>query len=134
VSKETEMKEKINRSFDLHVRLTPKERERINEKFSRSTDRKMSDYIRKVLLDKTVTINQRNQSLDDFMTEMIALRKELNAIGINYNQVVKRLHSLDDIPQIRTWLLLHASSGQILLNKITEIKSKISQLDNQWLR
>ena len=128
------MKEKINRSFDLHVRLTPKERARINEKFSRSTDRKMSDYIRKVLLDKTVTIKQRNQSLDDFMTEMIALRKELNAIGINYNQVVKRLHSLDDIPQIRTWLLLHTSSGQILLNKITEIKSKISQLDSQWLR
>ncbi len=128
------MKEKINRSFDLHVRLTPKERERINEKFSKSTDRKMSDYIRKVLLDKTVTINQRNQSLDDFMTEMISLRKELNAIGINYNQVVKRLNSLDDISQIKTWLLLHASSGQILLNKITEIKFKINQLDSQWLR
>ncbi|MEJ0080841.1 MAG: plasmid mobilization relaxosome protein MobC [Puia sp.] len=128
------MKEKINRSFDLHVRLNPKERERINEKFSHSTDRKMSDYIRKVLLNKTITVKQRNQSFDDFMTEMISLRKELNAIGINYNQVVKRLHTLDDIPQIKTWLLLHASSGQILLNKITEIKSKISQLDSQWLR
>lgn len=128
------MKKKVKRSFDLHVRLTPKEREQINEKFSRATDRKMSDYIRKVLLDKQITINQRNQSLDDFMTEMIALRKELNAIGINYNQVVKRMHTLDDIPQIKTWLLLHASTGQILLNKITEIKSKISQLDSQWLR
>jgi hypothetical protein len=29
----------------------------------------MSDYVRKVLLDKPITVNQRNQSLDDFMAE-----------------------------------------------------------------
>jgi hypothetical protein len=129
------MKEdKINRSRLLQVRLTPKEVERINNKFSKSTDRKLSEYIRKVLLDKSVTINQRNQSLDDFMAEMIVLRKELNAIGTNYNQVVKRLHALEQIPEIKTWLLLHASSSRILLYKITEIKSKINQIDTQWLQ
>jgi hypothetical protein len=128
------MKEKINRSFDLHVRLTPKERDRINEKFSRSTDRKMSDYVRKVLFDKTITINQRNQSFDDFMAEMILLRKELNAIGQNYNQVVRRLHILEDIPQLKTWAILNGSINKILLDKLSEIKAKINQINNQWLQ
>jgi len=126
--------EKINRGKLLQVRLTPKELEKIHNKFSGSTCRKMSDYVRKVLLDKTITVKQRNQSLDDFMAEMTSLRKELNALGNNYNQLIKRLHSLQDFPEIKTWLLLNESTKQILLNKITEIKSKINQINNQWLQ
>jgi len=126
--------EKINRGKLLQVRLTPKELEKIHNKFSQSTCRKMSDYVRKMLLDKPITVNQRNQSLDDFMAEMTALRKELNALGNNYNQLIKRLHSLQDISEIKAWLLLNESTKQILLNKITEIKSKINQINNQWLQ
>jgi hypothetical protein len=40
--------------------------------------------------------------LDDFMIEMIALRNELTAIGNNYNQTVKRLHTLDNVADIKT--------------------------------
>jgi hypothetical protein len=126
--------EKINRGKLLQVRLTPIELEKIHNKFSGSTCRKMSDYVRKVLLDKTITVSRRNQSLDDFMAEMTSLRKELNALGNNYNQLIKRLHSLQDISEIKTWLLLNESTKQILLNKITEIKSKINQINNQWLQ
>jgi hypothetical protein len=126
--------EKINRGKLLQVRLTPKELEKIHNKFSQSTCRKMSDYVRKVLLDKTITVNRRNQSLDDFMAEMTSLRKELNALGNNYNQLIKRLHSLQDISEIKTWLLLNESTKQILLTNITEIKSKINQINNQWLQ
>lgn len=111
------MDKKINRSKLLQVRLTPKESEKISHKFSHSTSRKLSDYVRKKLLDKPITVYNRNQSLDDFMAEMIALRNELNAIGNNYNQVVKRLHSLQHFEEIKTWLLLNESTRQILLKK-----------------
>lgn len=126
--------QKINRSKLLQVRLTPKELEKISNKFSHSTSLKLSDYIRKKLLDKPVAVYTRNQSLDDFMTEMIALRNELNAIGNNYNQVVKRLHSLQHFEEIKTWLLLNESTKQILLKKVEEIKLKINQINELWLR
>jgi MobC-like protein len=126
--------EKINRSRLLQVRLTAKELEKIHTKFSQSTCRKLSDYVRKLLLDKPITVNQRNQSLDDFMTEMIGLRNELNAIGNNFNQTVKRLHALQQLDEIKTWLLLNETARQIILNKITEIKSKINQINDQWLQ
>jgi hypothetical protein len=125
--------EKINRSKLLQVRLTAKELEKIHTKFSGSTSRKLSDYVRKVLLDKPITMNQRNQSLDDFMAEMITLRNELSAIGNNFNQTVKRLHSLQQIDEIKTWLILNETARQIITSKITEIKSKINQINNQWL-
>ncbi len=118
----------------LHIRLTDKEHQKLHSKFSKSTCRKFSGYARKVLPDKPVTMNQRNQSLDDFMAEMIVLRNELNAIGNNYNQLVKRLHSLKEFSDIKNWLLFHESARKILLNKVEEIKTKINQIDDKWLQ
>ena len=126
--------EKINRERLLQVRLTSKELEKIQAKFSQSTCRKLSDYVRRVLLDKPITMNQRNQSLDDFMAEMILLRNELNAIGNNFNQTVKRLHALQQIDEIKTWLILNETARLIITRKIDEIKSKINQVDSQWLQ
>src|SRR6266568_3738390 len=97
---------KVNRSKRVHVRFTDREFEKIQALFARSTCRKLSEYVRLVLLNKAVTINQRNQSLDDFMAEMIALRNELNAIGNNYNQTVKRLHTFDKLEDIKPWLII----------------------------
>jgi hypothetical protein len=124
----------IKRTEWLHIRLTVQEQERIKKKFSKTTCLKLSDFARKVLLDKAVTVNIRNQSLDDLMTELIALKTELNAIGNNYNQVVKRLHTLDHISEIKSWLVLHESARKILLNKVDEIKSKIASINDVWLQ
>jgi hypothetical protein len=68
------MKEtKTARTQLLQVRLTVKESDQIHNTFSKSTCRKLSDYVRKKLLDKPVSVYTRNQSLDDFMAEMILL-------------------------------------------------------------
>ena len=81
--------EKIKRSKTLQVRLTPKELKKIFRKFSHSPSPKPSDCVWKKLPDNPIAVSTRNQSLDDLMTEMIALQNELNAIGNNYNRVVK---------------------------------------------
>lgn len=128
------MKEKAKRNRLVQARLTPAEYDRIHKKFSKTTCRKLSDYMRKVLLDKAVTVNMRNQSLDDFMSEMVRLRTELNAIGNNYNQLVKRLHSLEQISEIKVWLTLNESARKLLLSKVEEIKAKIAQINDQWLQ
>jgi len=125
---------KNNRTELMQARMTPDEYQRIYAKFSRSTFRKLSDYIRYALLEKPIMMNQRNQSLDDFMREMERLRADLNAVGNNYNQTVKRLHTLTNFPEIKTWLLLNESSKQLLLEKVSEIKSKIAQINDQWLQ
>jgi hypothetical protein len=126
--------EKGNRDKYLKVRLTGDELKSLQNKVSNSSSKKLSEYVRKMIFGKPIGIHYRNQSLDDFMTEMIALRTELNSIGNNYNQVVKRMHTLQHLEEIKTWLLLNESSKQILLNKITEIKFKINQINDKWLQ
>ena len=115
------------------VRLTLDDFKKFEKAWKKTTCRKLSDYHRLLILKKPVTVIYRNQSMDDFMAELIQLRTELNAIGQNYNQVVKRLHTLDAVPDIQTWLLLHESARKILLDKVAEIKSKINQINDVWL-
>ena len=91
------MKKNLNRSRIVGLRFTLKEYEQIEKKWKASTCRKLSDYVRRKLFEKPIITTYRNQSLDDFMAEMIQLRSELNSIGNNFNQAVKKLHTLQQI-------------------------------------
>jgi len=123
---------KDNRTKLVTLRLTPGEFEQINSRFKATTCRKLSDYMRKVLLTGKVTLLTRNQSLDDFMTEMISLRNELSALGSNYNQAVHKLHILDKIPELREWIFKHYLNHEIFINKVEEIKKRIHQFAEKW--
>ena len=125
---------KQNHSKWLHIRLKEKEYDKIHQKFSKSTCRKLSEYARRVLLEKQITVNQRNQSLDDFMAEMIRLRNELNAIGNNLNQSVKKLYTLSQIQEFKTWIISNENRTKILFEKVDEIKNKINQISDKWLQ
>lgn len=125
---------KNNMSKRIHLRFTEKDFGIIHKRFSASTCRSISEYGRRILLEKSITVNHRNQSLDDFMTEMIKLRNELNAIGNNLNQSVKKLHSLDHITDLKIWLISNEIIIQKILEKTDEIKLKINQFSDVWLR
>ena len=127
-------KVKQNHSRWLHIRLKEEEYNQIHKKFEASTCRKLSEYARWALLDKAITVNQRNQSLDEFMTEMIRLRTELHPVGNNFNQAVKRLHTLEKITEFKSWLLLYETSRKLLLEKVDNIKQKIGQFSDKWLQ
>jgi hypothetical protein len=123
-----------NRTRWLHLRLKPEEYEKIHQQFSKTTCRKLSDYARKILLGKPLIATTRNQSLDDFMAEAIKLRNDLNGIGNNFNQTVKRLHTLNQIPESRHWICTYEIEKQILFNKIDEIKNHIKKIGEKWLQ
>ncbi|WP_371807554.1 plasmid mobilization relaxosome protein MobC [Flavobacterium sp. Sr18] len=128
------MKEQNNRTKWLHLRLTPDEYQKILKEFNRSTCRKISDYARKNLLQKPIVNTYRNQSLDDFMAEMIRLRGELNAIGNNFNQAVKKLHTLHQITDFKHWLISYELEKKILFNKVDKIKKHIQKFAETWLQ
>jgi hypothetical protein len=74
----------------------------------------------------------RNKSMDDFMAELILLRSELNAIGNNYNQAVKKLHFIQAIPEFKAWFLINETLQASLLRKVEEIKLRINQFSDKW--
>ena len=126
--------ENNNRTKWLHLRLKPDEYSLLHKYFRKTTCRKLSDYSRKILLNKPVIENYRNQSLDDLMTEAIKLRNELNSIGNNFNQAVKKLHTLRKITEFKNWIITYELEKQILFNKVDQIKNHISKIGEKWLQ
>jgi hypothetical protein len=105
------------------------------EKFQQQTTEKdTSSYLRKVALQKPVTVKNRNESADDFLLDMLGLKKELNAIGNNFNQAVHKLHILDKIPEFRVWVKQYDGLQKALISKVDEIKLRMNQLYEQWLQ
>ena len=127
-------RENSNRTRIVGLRFTPEEYAKIERKWKESTSRKLSDYIRKHLFNKPINTTYRNQSLDDMTCEMMLLYKQLNAIGNNFNQAVKKLHTLDQIPEFKVWIISSEQDKKILLNKVEEIKICIQKISEKWLR
>ena len=121
------------RKIFFKVRVNHGELELLKKLWQQSTERSLSHYVRKVALQKPVIIKYRNQTADDFLKEMVQLKKELNAIGNNFNQVVHKLHMLDTIPEFRTWVSFYKGLQESVAGKVEEINSKTNQLYEQWL-
>ena len=116
------------------VRMNNTEFEKVENLRKKTTERYLSSYVRKLSLEKPVTVKYRNQSADDFLKEMLGLKKELNGIGNNFNQAVHKLHLLDKIPEFRIWVNQYDGLQKSLVSKVEEIKLKVSQLYEQWLQ
>ena len=118
----------------ISFRVKPEEYDKIHQHLRNTTHRKLSEYARKVLLNKPVTVKYRNESADAIMTAMVHLKNELNSIGNNFNQLVKKLHTLGQISEFKIWLIIHEPDIKTALQKIEEIKAKLLQIYEQWSR
>lgn len=125
------MESQKNKSW-ISFRVKPAEYEKIQGNFLKSAYRKLSEYARNVLLQKPVFIKYRNESADQFLTEMLLLKKELNAIGNNYNQAVKKLHTLNQIEEVKSWLNRHETLHENFLHLAEKIYTRLNEIHKQW--
>lgn len=122
------------RKHKLIFRVNKEELQKITRLQQKTTEKTLSNYLRKISLNEPVVVFHRNATADDFLRDMSALKRELSAIGSNYNQAVKKLHILEKIPEFRSWLLIYESGRTALLDKIESINFRVLQLHEQWLQ
>ena len=92
----------------------------------------MSEYIRCVLLEKPITVNYRDKSMDEMLEELALLRKELNAIGNNLNQAVRHINSAHGNADNRLWLNLLSIIGSKVDPAIGQIKERMQSFSELW--
>jgi tagatose-1,6-bisphosphate aldolase len=122
------------RKIWLTIRLNDEEQKQLKGLYKITTCEALSEYARDILLQQPVVINYRNQSADEFLSEMPQLISELNAIGRNFNQAVKKSHALNHLSDFKTSTLLNKSSKHLLFKKVDEIQIHIQQMHEQWLQ
>lgn len=131
---EKKEEKQANRTRFVALRLTDEEYTVVEKQWKKTTLKKLSKYLRQVLFGKAVTVNTRDASLDEMMNELSVLRRELNAIGNNFNQAVHRLHTLDHLPQMQLWLKGFERDKDVLFRKVEEIGERMNLMADKWLR
>ncbi|WP_025144880.1 plasmid mobilization protein [Pedobacter jeongneungensis] len=126
--------QKNNRIKLLQVRLTTAEHHAILKTFSKTTSRKLSDYVRKIILGKPHIGKIRNESLDDFVTVLAQLKMELKAAGNNLNQAVKKLHSLNQGGELEQWLISWELGKRTFQKSVDAITRHLDKINDEWFR
>lgn len=118
----------------ITIRVKPDEYIAIYKLFKQTTHKKLSQYVRKVLLQKPVVIQYKDASTTEILAALNQLSRELSAIGNNFNQTVHKLHTLDHVPEIKIWAELTESGRQNLLKKVDEIRQSLIEIRVQCAR
>jgi hypothetical protein len=118
----------------LHLRLSKDEHAQLLEAFSKTTERKLSKYARNILLGEPMIAGYRNLTSEDLVQQFAILIKTLNGIANNHNQTVHKLHTIDHVPEIKSWLQRNEPVTGTLFHNIAEIKAQLQNFSEKWLR
>jgi hypothetical protein len=122
------------RDRKVTLRFTQPEYDAIKARAGNTTCNKLSQFLRAVLLNQQLTVFTRNRSADDYLELMLAIKSELNAIGNNYNQVVKKLHQLSRVAEIGDWMQIHAREKERFEEKCEALFTLSQKIYGQWLQ
>jgi hypothetical protein len=78
----------------LSVRLSSEELEEVYQLSKTSTCRSLTEYVKKVLTKKPVTVKVRNQSQDELLAAMIGIKSRLD-------QLVEHVHDKNEAELLR---------------------------------
>jgi hypothetical protein len=96
----------------VSVRLTEEEFKEVYRQCENSTCRSLTEYVKKVLTKKPVTVKVRNQSQDELLQTMIGLKNRLDQLA---GEAEER-------------------GSAELLREIAEIKLLTRQISEKWLQ
>ncbi|SFU20116.1 mobilisation protein (MobC) [Algoriphagus locisalis] len=90
-------KRTVNYPIRKSIRFTPTELEKLEILLKRSAYcQTISELVRDMLFKRKLTVNTRNESVENTLVELGLLRNELNKIGVNINQITHYFHMQAD--------------------------------------
>ena len=127
-------RQKVIRSIKLRVFFSNSEWEKLNSEISRSLCRYRSEFCRKKLLGQPITFTHRNLSIDDFVTEIILLRKTLSTIQGDFSNALIKLEETDLESEIKNGVANIKGLASQCTENIKEIKGRIDTMSELWLQ
>ena len=116
----------------VYLGLTYGEYYTIERKYKTSTCHSLSEYLRKLLLGKPVTIIYRNQSLEDLIEEIVPLNNQINSVRDSLVELLDKLSLQEQIDPLTPSLETLELQINQLCKIIGETKKQIEKITHQW--
>lgn len=127
-------KEKSERlEYKVFTRIGKKKYSELLAMLNNSDSRTISALLRAILEHQKIIIHAHDDSLDKIMEQLSGIRKELQSIGININQVIRKLNQTnfneEQLLQAQNILNIYQNIGL----KTDALFELIDNLSRKWL-
>jgi hypothetical protein len=90
--------------------------------------------VRKILSKERITVYHKDKSLEGPVQELIQIRNELRAIGVNINQITHHFHTAETNNQRMFDALKVAESYREVGDKVNVLVEMVAKLGEKWLQ
>lgn len=118
----------------IQTKVTDEVYQRLKELRVKSDCQTLGELARRILSKGKVTLFHKDASLDAPMEELTAIRRELNSIGININQITHSFHVAINDGQKNYQALRAVEEYKKVGLRVDRLLELISQLAKKWLQ
>jgi len=121
----------VNRNIYLSVE--EQQYQTLQARRAQTTCRSLTEYVRCLVLQQPVTVNHRNASLEDLITELSLARRQLARVAAALTESAEKME-LASPDGLSDWLERHQNERQIALAHIEQIYQLTKQAAKIWLQ
>ena len=107
---------------------------RLEELRANSNCRTVTEFARRVLYREEIIWYHKDDSLENAALELAGVKKELNAIGKNINQVTHHFHIADSPTQKLVQAIKISEEYKKVAQKVEALLTITSEISKKWLR
>jgi hypothetical protein len=121
-------------SHRVRLRLNQKTIKRLEGIAASSNCRSVAEVARMILSNEKITVFHKDISLEGPIQELIKIRSELRAIGVNINQITHFFHSADTVNQKMFHALKVGENYREVGDKVNALVEMVAVLGEKWLQ
>lgn len=132
MGRKQKQKERLAKIFS--VRVSERFYNRLEEIRKNSNCQYIGEVARRILYREEIIWYHKDATMDSTMAELALIRKELNAIGVNINQVTRHFHSADTPNQKIFQALKIVDEYKKVGQKLDRVMDVTSEIAKKWWR
>jgi hypothetical protein len=118
----------------IGVRVSETFYNQLEEKRKKTNCQTLSEMARAILYKEKIMFYYTDAALNATAIELAGIRKELNQVGNNINQITKSFHSADSSSQKMFYALKVAEEYKRVDNKVDKLLIMVSEIAKKWLQ
>ena len=118
--------------YKVGVRFDEKTYAKLKSWVDQSNASSVGELVRKIVTKEKVTLFVKDVSMEEPTAELIRIRKEINAIGRNINQLTETHHTTNSVEEKDRQVVKAVELHYRLSEKLQEIWQQVTQMTAKW--
>lgn len=118
--------------YKVGVRFDEKAYNKLKSQVQQSNASTVGELVRKIVTSEKVTFFVKDISMEEPTAELIRIRKEINAIGRNINQLTEAHHTSGSLDEKITHLLEVDKLYRQVAGKVCEVWKQVTEMSLKW--